>query len=543
MGVDPFPVLAEATLAASLAILLVLALRRPVRAALGAGAAYALWLCVPVALAAVLLPRDAAAPLALPVAWQVVPAAAAVPVEPQAGWSWREALAPLWLAGALVSAAWLGRQQRRFRRALGPLRRRTDGLYQSAMATAGLPAVAGVLRPRILLPEDFERRYTAQEQQLVLEHERAHVRRGDLLANALAALLRCLFWFNPLLAFAQARFRLDQELACDARVIARHPRARRQYGEALLKTQFHELPLPLGCHWQARHPIRERIDMLRRPVPSPLQWMAATLLALALSAAAGYTAWAAQPPQASTPATADAPDASAYAIDLRLDVDGNARSFRIHERAGRPFAVRGGDAASPEWDAELAVKPLAGPGTVWIGGHVRAAGQPVAEPAMVVGLGHPAKIQISTPDGRSVFTLELRVTPLDAPGALLPAPLDGDAPPAADAGAAVPAAAAAAGDRGAVASDRLPAPRYPEEAARQRLGGRVMLLVTVREDGSVADVQVEDSAPAGVFEAATLEAARQWRFEPALEQGKPVQARVRVPVEFEIPAPAGGTQA
>jgi bla regulator protein BlaR1 len=278
-------ILIEATLAGAAAMLLVLALRRPVRATLGASAAYALWLCVPAALLAVLLPRGAEVPLALPVAWQVAPAmVVTASSQPQPGADWHALRVPVWLAGVLLSALALAWQQRRFQRALGVLQRRDDGLYQSATATAGLPAVTGVLRPRILLPADFEQRYTAQQQALVLQHEQLHVRRGDLAANALAALLRCLFWFNPLLSFALRRFRLDQELACDERVIARNPRARRQYGEAMLKTHFDELPLPLGCHWQARHPIQERIDMLKRPTPSPLRWMAAILFAVGMSA-------------------------------------------------------------------------------------------------------------------------------------------------------------------------------------------------------------------------------------------------------------------
>ena len=206
MGADLPMILAEATVATSAALLLVLALRRPVRAALGASAAYALWLCVPVALLAVSLPRSADVPLALPVAWQMAPAAqVAVQAVPRQGMGWIQWLFVAWLAGVLASAALLVWQQRRFRGGLGTLRQRGDGLYQSTMATAGLPAVSGVLRPRILLPADFEQRYSVQEQSLVLQHERVHVRRGDLLANALAALLRCVFWFNPLLHFALRR--------------------------------------------------------------------------------------------------------------------------------------------------------------------------------------------------------------------------------------------------------------------------------------------------------------------------------------------------
>ena len=73
MDAEPLALLGEATLAGSAALLLVLVLRRPVRAWLGASAAYALWLCVPIALLAVMLPRGADVPLGLPVAWQAVP--------------------------------------------------------------------------------------------------------------------------------------------------------------------------------------------------------------------------------------------------------------------------------------------------------------------------------------------------------------------------------------------------------------------------------------------------------------------------------------
>ena len=73
--------------------------------------------------------------------------------------------------------------------------------------------MSGLLRPRIIVPSTFDSRYTARERELVLYHERVHLRRGDLHANAVALLLRSMFWFNPLLAPAARRFRQDQELA------------------------------------------------------------------------------------------------------------------------------------------------------------------------------------------------------------------------------------------------------------------------------------------------------------------------------------------
>src|SRR5690606_33508919 len=112
------------------------------------------------------------------------------------------------------------------------------------------------------------------------------------------------FWFHPLFPMALRRFRQDQELACDASVIARYPGDRRAYGEAMLKTQLYDLSLPLGCHWPLRHPIKERIEMLKQPVSSPRRTFATALCALCLVATSGVAAWAAQPAPADTAASA-----------------------------------------------------------------------------------------------------------------------------------------------------------------------------------------------------------------------------------------------
>jgi TonB family protein len=122
--------------------------------------------------------------------------------------------------------------------------------------------------------------------------------------------LLALYWFNPLLYWAARRFRRDQELACDARVLARHPRLRRRYAEALLKTQLLASPPPLSCHWRAStNPLKERIEMLKHPAPKSSRRLAGMAALAALALACGYAAWAAQP--AASGSQAAAPAASA----------------------------------------------------------------------------------------------------------------------------------------------------------------------------------------------------------------------------------------
>lgn len=297
MSTELLTALAEAGLASVASLMLVLVLRQPVRKRFGAEAAYALWLLLPFALLATLLPAGTATPGVVALKENIgggLPVhylRSNLPAQPS---PWIVSLA--WLAGALVTGAWLALRQRRFMAGLGPLRRRPDGLAQS-LATRGLPAVIG-LRPRIVLPGDFDQRYSALERELVLAHERVHLRRGDVAATLLFGLVRTLLWFNPLVHLAAGRFRQDQELSCDAAVLRQHPRHRRSYGDAMLKTQLADQPLPVGCHWSGSHPLKERLTMLKHPPVSTRRRLAGISIAAGLSLAVSGLAWAVQPAKA-----------------------------------------------------------------------------------------------------------------------------------------------------------------------------------------------------------------------------------------------------
>ena len=56
----------------------------------------------------------------------------------------------------------------------------------------------------------------------------------------------------------------------------------------------------------------------------------------------------------------------------------------------------------------------------------------------------------------------------------------------------------------------------------------------VSRDGVPIDVSVDDRSGNREFDRSALQAVRQWRFQPALRDGKPVAATVRVPVEFAL---------
>ncbi len=511
MANDLYAWLIEATLATGAAIALVLLLRRPLRATFGAGAAYALWALVPAVLSATLLPA-AIEPMVSPMVANVAAEVVALPgVAVTPGIDLRSWLMPAWGLGVVMAWALLLRQQRRFLRGLGSLRQRADGLFESE-SVAGLPAVIG-WRSRIVLPRDFEQRYDAHERQLVLSHEGVHRRRGDLYASALVAALRCLFWFNPLVHYGAGRFRHDQELACDAAVLRRFPQSRRAYGDALLKTQLADQPLPLGCHWFGSHPLKERILMLNRPQPNKPRWFAGFVLVALLSLATGWTVWAAQP--ATAPANGPT-DGLPLRMSLKLNggsehhentvmQPGQAKTFSYTENGER-------------WDMSLTLERLDGD-KFHIAADILRNGVSQGQPRMINRFGAPAAIGIGEKlaDGRfEGIEIEMLVDSGDraAPSVELTDGLSG------------------------------PVPAYPAEQLAAGEGGTVMLKMLVGVDGRAlrSEFSPEGSTvPAtSPLVASAREASLDWTFDAIQKDGNAVEAWVLVPVTFEPEKPGSG---
>ena len=372
---DTLELLLEGTLASSAAIMLVLLLRRPLRMAFGARVAYGAWALLPASIIAVLLPAAESVPGAVPVLGfaRALPAMAMQPtadtLEP------RLLLMACWIAGATVCTLWLAVRQWRFRRSLGHLRMRPDGACEPERDVVGLPATLGLWSPQVVVPAAFETRYDPVQRELMLAHERAHVRRGDVQANGIAALMRCVFWFNPLLHLAAPRFRQDQELACDATVLARHPGSRRRYGEALLQAQLDAQASPLGCHFGFGHPLRERFAMLDAQLPSTARRLLGTALLAITALGFGFAAWATQPQLASTSPAAEKaigghstppPKYPAYAAEhnlgglvvMRVDVAADGSVIRAVIERSEPKGVFDEAAleAVQQWKFEPGIK-------------------------------------------------------------------------------------------------------------------------------------------------------------------------------------------
>ena len=82
-----------------------------------------------------------------------------------------------------------------------------------------LLVTSGLWRPKIILPRGAAE-WSADRIRVVLCHELSHVRRGDVMLQVLAGLVRAVYWFNPLVWVASCRLRHESERACDDDVLS-----------------------------------------------------------------------------------------------------------------------------------------------------------------------------------------------------------------------------------------------------------------------------------------------------------------------------------
>jgi len=80
--------------------------------------------------------------------------------------------------------------------------RRKVGLKVSADATS--PAVCGLFSPVILVPQNLAPGLSMEHLRIVLLHELAHIKRGDLWVNLAQTLLQIIYFYNPVLWLANA---------------------------------------------------------------------------------------------------------------------------------------------------------------------------------------------------------------------------------------------------------------------------------------------------------------------------------------------------
>lgn len=291
---------AEATLLSStMLMLLVLAVRTPVRRFAGPRLAYALWalpairMIIPVLPLRVLdeLPAVGTAASKMSILF-VGPHDLASDWDGPALLPFSAMLFAVWAAGAIGLLASYAIRHVVFCRRLRAVAIMSGWIGDIKVITTDVdgPLAFGVVRRFIAVPHGFVRDFTPGERDLALAHERAHHLRGDLLANWASLVVLAVHWWNPVAWTALRAFRRDQECAADAYVLAgQDDGAVAVYAQLLAKVAgIGALPV---CNLNARSNLKGRLMTLRqKPHSSGRLVFGAAALTLLGSAALAATA-------------------------------------------------------------------------------------------------------------------------------------------------------------------------------------------------------------------------------------------------------------
>ena len=114
-------------------------------------------------------------------------------------------------------------------------------------------------------------------------------------------------------------------------------------------------------------------------------------------------------------------------------------------------------------------------------------------------------------------------------------PVVSAAPPTQPVQAVAPTASAAAipdQDAAVIPSTEVK-PVIPDDLRDSDLDTKFYAQFIVHPDGT-ADVKMTDSTGNNELDQLALQAARQWRFQPSIREGKPVESYLRLEVEFQV---------
>jgi bla regulator protein BlaR1 len=226
----------------------------------------------------------------------------------------------VWLFGAVVTLLGAVLIQWRFCRGLKQVSvsddARLNSLWRSCCQLAGArrdvpilltdrvdqPAIMGIFRPALLLPDDATE-LEDEQLRMVMLHELAHVRRWHVAINWALVIVRAFHWWNPIYWLAAARFQSLREQACDAFAIQRlGGRLARDYGNLLLSLAGRRQPcaswlvvlpvslLGLFSTLFLKRAMHNRLEALRTAGVQQSRWHATAVMTfVTLAAACGLT--------------------------------------------------------------------------------------------------------------------------------------------------------------------------------------------------------------------------------------------------------------
>jgi len=432
-------------------------------------------------------------------------------------WSW------VWMAGCAGAAAWFGlgaartRWIRRratpaayaldaaetLRTALG-IRRRVE-VVESAHSP--VPIACGFVRPTVVLPEGAAT-WTASRLHTVLRHELTHIRRHDLAAQTLGNTACCIYWFHPLAWIAARRLRQEREGACDDAVLSggtpaheyatdlmemarglAHRRRARAAAPAMAEPGDLESRIRgLFDRHRNRQPLRRRLAV------ATLAVAAAMLLPMASLSVHAQPAGGALAGVAQDASGARVPQCRITAKNL----DGANQEVAYANAVGeyRLASIPAGNYA-----VEFAAPGFA-----------------LARKNIAIVSGQAARLDAVLEIGSVSERIKI----------------SGQKPPTAIPPAAVPQRIRVGGNVQPVKLLHQTRPAYPAELQQLGIEGTVVIRAVISIEGAVLSPKVVNTSVDPRLAQIALDAVTQWRYQPALLNGQPVETVTTITLEFTL---------
>ena len=117
--------------------------------------------------------------------------------------------------------------------------KRPVALLESALI--GVPMMAGVFKPVILVPMGLLAQLPPEQVEAILLHELAHIRRMDYFVNLLQSFAEILFFFNPAVLWLSSLIREERESCCDD-IAVEQTSSKKEFIHALVSFQEYSEP-------------------------------------------------------------------------------------------------------------------------------------------------------------------------------------------------------------------------------------------------------------------------------------------------------------
>jgi TonB family protein len=434
-----------------------------------------------------------------------VRAIAAGPSAPGASIEWPTIVLVIWITGTTILLLRLLFNAVRLRAVVRAAGGRAPILTSSRVPG---PVATGLLRPVILLP-DSAGTWTRARRRAVLAHEAAHIRRRDPAILLAAHIATAVYWFHPLCWLAAARLRAESERACDDAAL-RTGLLPSGYATDLLDlarmfdTQL-AIPMATTSHLESR--VKSILDpLISRSFPARATWAAAIAITAAMLAPLTTFTLSAQQQTGAATITGIVSDPTGAVI-------ANATVGAIDQTGVRETTVSGATGSYT-----FANVP---PGYYTI--EVRVPGFAVFRldnVALVTGGKAEANARLAVGGMSERITVAAQGTPK----------------PRAPAIKAAGRPIRVGGMVQAPALIQRVNPVYPGFLQAQGIEGTVLLSAVISKEGVPTSLKVLKNPGNEEFVTAAIGAVEQWRYQPSLLNGEPIEVATTIQVDFKLSA-------